>query len=98
MRLKLVTTVLFVLGVAMLLGWPFLMAGRPEEGANRKEIARFGLKMLTYFGFTAATFLATAICALLLVRRAKSEFRQQASENLRGLIEGTLRDHGRKTE
>ncbi|MBX7132985.1 MAG: hypothetical protein K1X67_09945 [Fimbriimonadaceae bacterium] len=98
MRLKILTSTLFVAGILMLLAWPLVMADRPNPDAERKVLAAFGLKMLIYFGATAITFLATAICALLLVRRAKLEFRDQASENLRGLIEGTLRDHGRKSE
>lgn len=98
MRLKILTSTLFIAGILMLLAWPLVMADRPNPDAARKVLAAFGLKMLIYFGATAITFLATAICALLLVRRAKLEFRDQASENLRGLIEGTLRDHGRKSE
>lgn len=96
MRLKLVTTILLVLGLAMLMAWPLLWGGRPGPDAPKKELAEFSLRFLLYFAATALVFLATAVCALLLVRRAREEYAEQAGKNLRGLIEGTLRDHGRK--
>jgi hypothetical protein len=94
MRLKVVTSTLLLAGLLLLLAWPFVVSGRPPKEAPPKELAQFGLKLLIYFLVTALTFLATAIAALFLARRAKDEYREQASENLKGLIEGTLRDHG----
>lgn len=95
MRLKIVTTGLLIAGFLFLLLGPLLLTYRPASGASQEEFASFGLMLLTYFTVTALTFLATAVCALMLVRRTKEEYREQASKNLRGLIEGTLKDHGR---
>lgn len=96
MRLRIVTTVLFVVGLVMLMAWPLVWRGRPAPDAPRQELAEFSLRFLVYFALTALVFLATAVCALLVVRRAREEYAEQAGKNLRGLIEGTLRDHGRK--
>lgn len=98
MPLKIATTVLFVIGLAMLMAWPLVWRGRPAPEAPPKELAEFSLRFLIYFALTALVFLSSAICALLLVRRAREEFAEQAGKNLRGLIEGTLRDHGRKRD
>lgn len=95
MRLKIATTIFLTAGVLLLLAWPIAIGPKPDQG-SQKDLAMYALRILIYFGITATTFLVTAILALLLVRQARKEFAQQAKENLKGLIEGTLRDHERK--
>lgn len=95
MRLKIATTSFLIAGVLLLLAWPFAIGPKPVQ-ASQKELAEYALRILIYFGITATTFLVTAILALLLVRQARRDFAKEAKENLKGLIEGTLRDHDRK--
>lgn len=96
MRLKVLTTTAFVFGLLCLLLWPLLLGPRPGPGASRQDLARYGLRFLTYYGVTSAAFVATAVFAVLLARQTRREYLERTRENLQDLIEGTLRDHGRK--
>ena len=95
MLLKVITTALVLTGIAMLIGFPFLTGNRPTEGSDA-ELARYGARLLAYFGVTCIAWLGAAVCAIILVRRTRKEFAESQKEIMRGLVEGTLRDHGRK--
>jgi len=97
MRLKVLTTTLLIAGVVLLLVWPFVFNGRPRATASRLEKAQWGQRVLVYFGVTAGTWLATAFSAMMLARQTQRQFLTDERDNLKGLIEGTLRDHGRES-
>jgi len=61
---------------------------------RRRALARWTLRYAIYFLVMLTTFAATAICAALVARQARAEYRKEAVDNLRELIEGTLEDHG----
>lgn len=96
MRLKIWTTACFLTGTALLVGWPWIVGAKPEENAVKQELARYGIRVLMYFGLTATVFLVTAILALLVMRRTRQEFLEESGKNLQGLIESTLEDHAQK--
>lgn len=96
MWLKVLTSGFLAAGVAMLLFWVKLIGPKPAKGATDKQLAEYGIRLLTYFGVTCILFLATAICAILLIRRARREFLEDMRGNYEDLVEGTLQDHGRK--
>ncbi|MBS1706682.1 MAG: hypothetical protein JST40_12480 [Armatimonadetes bacterium] len=95
MRLKIVTTILLILGVALLVAWPFVVGAPPPAGTDRHIVARYGMKLLLYFAATAFTFLGTAVCAIFVARNTKVEYLESQQGILKELIEGTLRDHER---
>jgi hypothetical protein len=95
MFLKVLTTALVVCGFAMVLAIPFMLGQKPE-GGDQLELARFGARVLLFFGLTCIVWIAAAVCAIVLARRARTEFLQDQGENIKSLIEGTLHDHGRK--
>lgn len=86
----------FLFGLFMMLGWPLFMGQRPAEGASTEELARFGVRGLVYFGVTASAFLIAAILAIRLARQMRQRYMEDAKENLKELVEGSLRDHERK--
>lgn len=94
MRLNVVTTTLLVFGVALLVCWPLVLGGRPPSSAPR-ELANWGARALTYFLLTSMAFLSAAFGAVLIMRRNRLEFLQEAKHNVRDLIEGSLQDHGK---
>ncbi|MBV6458002.1 MAG: hypothetical protein HONBIEJF_01124 [Fimbriimonadaceae bacterium] len=96
MRLKIWTTAFFLTGVVLLVGWPWIVGPKPADTATKQELARYGLRVLMYFGLTATVFLVTAILALLVMRRTRKEFLEESGKNLQGLIESTLEDHAQK--
>ncbi|HXH61712.1 MAG TPA: hypothetical protein VNI20_10190 [Fimbriimonadaceae bacterium] len=95
MLLKVLTTALVLLGLGLLLGLPFMIGAKPQ-GADKIELAHYGARLVTYFAATAFSWVGAALCASLLVRRAKREYLDDQRELMQGLIEGTLRDHERK--
>lgn len=96
MRLKIWTTACFLTGIVLLVGWPWIVGAKPSDTATKQDLARYGLRVLMYFGLTATIFLVTAILALIVMRRTRQEFLEESGKNLQGLIESTLEDHAEK--
>ncbi len=96
MRLKIVTTTLLVLGLALLVAWPWIVGRQPPAEAPRPELARFAVRLMVYLGATILVFATTAALALLVARQTRIKYREEARRNLKDLIEGTLKDHERK--
>lgn len=97
MRLKLLTNTLVLTGVILMLAWPFVIGGRPSFDTPRKVKIAWGRKTLIYFGATSAVWVSAATAAVLLARQTRRNFLEQERANLKSLVEGTLRDHGRQS-
>jgi len=95
MLLKVLTTTFVIFGLGLLVGLPFVMGHKPS-GEDQVELARYGTRVLAYFGVTSLAWVTAAFCAVLLMRRTRKQYADEQKENLKGLIEGTLRDHERK--
>ncbi|MCH8978730.1 MAG: hypothetical protein IH945_05745 [Armatimonadetes bacterium] len=95
MLVKVVTTALALLGLAMLAGLPFVLRERPPDD-DQAELAKYGAWLITYFGATCLIWLSAALSAMLVMRAARRQLVEDQKENLKGMIEGTLRDHERK--
>lgn len=94
MRLKVITTAFLILGIVLMVGWPWVLGRRPDVDASRAIKADYAVVLFYYFGATLGTWTTTFILAWIVARRTKAEVLKAEEENLRGLIEGTLRDHG----
>lgn len=95
--LKVLTTVLLLVGLCLMLGWPAMLHNLPQGGhlsllARKQILVRYTL----YFSLLVIDFFATMVCAWVLVRRARAQAIEDSKENLRLLIEGTLHDHKNK--
>lgn len=98
MRVKTVTTALLVFGIALLVGWPWIVGPKPPVNAPDAERLRYLLRYGLYFTVLLLTFFSTAVGAMLAARATRRQLREEAMENLHELIEGTLEDHGRKDD
>jgi hypothetical protein len=98
MHLKVWTTVFLLAGTSLLIAWPWLVGPKPGDGASKKELADYGLRMLTYFGITVATFLIAAVLAWLLIRKMIAEYLVKKAAILDDLVEVTLEDHARRQQ
>lgn len=94
MWLKIATTVSFITGLAMLALWPWVVGTRPVgKGDALKQYAlRYGYYLLAVL----FVFILTIVLSMILLRSQRKEFQAEAKENMRELIEGTLKDHERK--
>lgn len=97
MGLRIATTACFLTGVGLLGAWPWLVGPHPSgPDVTRAVLESYAVRLTVYMAAILLFFFLTAVFALLTVRRARIEYRDQARANLQELIEGTLRDHERK--
>lgn len=110
MRLKAAVTGLVVFGLLLLALWPWLLGNPPARPAavragtaSAEQVREFKDQQVRYLGRSAVyisvlmlTFFSAAVCAWLLVRQARREYAERTAENLRELIEGTLKDHEKR--
>jgi heme/copper-type cytochrome/quinol oxidase subunit 2 len=93
MRLKIVTTVFFLIGLVMLGAWPWAIGAQPQ--ADKKLRLEWLLRASEYFIALMVVFFITAVLAWMVARRQREAYQQEKLDNLKQLIEGTLTDHGR---
>jgi hypothetical protein len=75
----------------MLVAWPWVIGHRPSGAGH--ALAAYSLRFGIYFLVMLFVWVAVAICALMVARRAREDYQLQVRENLEGLIEAALRDH-----
>lgn len=92
---KILTTSCVVAGLLLLIIWPFAFRP-PAPDAGRQALAQHGVRNLVYFGFVCFVWLGAASSAVWLAKIQLREFKEQETENLKSLIEGSLRDHQKK--
>lgn len=85
-RLKGLTTLFLVVGIVVLLSYPFTIGAAPGADAGRDEVKRYLLRLTVYFGASAFAMLAAAFCATLIVRRARIEFAEKKLQNFERLL------------
>jgi hypothetical protein len=97
MRLKILTGLFFSIGLLLMLGWPFIVGPAPDVQVEGQAAMRaYARAAVFYFGAMLISFFATVVCAWLLLRQMRKDYHDESLHNLRGLIEETLKDHGRK--
>lgn len=98
MRVGTLTASFFIFGIVLLLAWPFVLGPTPPDDATRSQLAQYGVRTLLYFFVTCTAFLASAVCAVILMRRNREMYREKLRENVEELIEGTLHDHQKRKQ
>ena len=96
MLLKILTTTFLVFGVLLLVAWPFVIGPQPDSELGKNVLADYALKMAVYIFVLSVAWMVAAVCAWLLTRKLRRELADRQVENMQGLAEGTLKDHGRK--
>ena len=97
MRLKALCWGFAAMTFFLLIGWPVFI-GMPPKNAPKPVLRSYVAKTEIYFVGMIASFLATTIFAALVVRQTRNEVRDEAAQNMKLLIEGTLQDHRKKSE
>ena len=85
-RLKVLTSLFLILGICILLSYPFTVGMAPPSGSPKPEVKAYLIRLTTYFGASTFAMLAAAFCATLIVRRAKAEFAENKLNNLEELL------------
>jgi cbb3-type cytochrome oxidase subunit 3 len=96
MRLKISVTALFLFGLLLMAAYPWLIGSPPNAKAPRPEQISFVVRFVVYVFTLFLTFISTIVLSWVLVRNTRKQFEAEARENLKELIEGTLKDHEQK--
>ncbi|HEY0866842.1 MAG TPA: hypothetical protein VGE01_05675 [Fimbriimonas sp.] len=89
MWLKRATVGLVVVGTFLLLAWPLFFGTKP---VTRSEALVYSRNSAIYIGVLLLILISAGVCALVVLRRAREEYRELARENMRLLIEATRED------
>ena len=95
MRLKIALTSLLIFGFVLLLAWPWIV-GRQPVYEHKAEVARYLLRFSAYVISLLVVFSSCAMLAVILARKQREAFREEALTNMKHLIEATLEDHKKK--
>ncbi|HSI73344.1 MAG TPA: hypothetical protein VK934_09205 [Fimbriimonas sp.] len=91
-HLKAITTVMIVVCLVMLFAWPMLMGDRPGPAAPKIENKAFAVRFVTYISVMVLCLIVAAAASIGIMRRTAAEYRALQMDNMRDLIEATLRD------
>ncbi len=95
--MKKALTALVLFGVLMLLAWPWILGKQPSPEHHR-ALQLYSLKFGIYVCALLIVFFANAALAWVVWRKAREEYREQALNNMKFLIEATLADHRKADE
>src|SRR5258708_4047457 len=109
MLLKTLTTLFIVVGVILAFSFPWVVGPTPKlihrtpamargestpgQRSQLLEEKKFSLRFGIYLTSLLTCFLAASICAVILARKVRLAYQEEARQNLEFLIESTLRTH-----
>jgi len=85
-RLKIITTLFVVMGIAMIASYPWTVGSIPVETASNEEKKIYLIKMVIFVTVVLLTWLAAATSALLMIRRIRVEYLEQTERHLQELL------------
>jgi len=94
-RLRVLTGTFVLFSIVLMLGYPWLLGPKPP---STTRYPGYLLNSLLYIVAVVGSLVAAGVCSLLILRQAKEEYRRDKEQLMRSLLEGSLRDHGRKPE
>jgi hypothetical protein len=89
---------MMVLCVALFVSWPVLVGVRPGPSASVAVNQAYAVKFVTYLSCIVLALILAGIGAIVIMRRTAAEYRAAQMQNMKELIEATLRDQQRKSE
>lgn len=84
------TALFIVLSIAVLVGWPLWVGRPPQKRSEARVYVRRGLVTVSAL---LVCVVGAGVSSVLLVRRAREEYRREALKNMQALVEGTRADH-----
>ncbi|CAN5586782.1 hypothetical protein BH11ARM2_BH11ARM2_03980 [soil metagenome] len=87
-----------ILGIVLMLGWPWILGHAPHVPLRDPAQKAYATRTVLYLGALLVDFLACFASAVFLVRNTRLEAAALARENLRKLTEGAMNDLRRARE
>ncbi|RYG32102.1 hypothetical protein EON81_21420 [bacterium] len=88
MRLRLVFYGSILLGIGLMLGWPWIVGSVPQVEPKSPVLKAYSYRTLAYLASLLLTFLVCFVSAVFLVKRTRLEAAAEARANLQELTEG----------
>lgn len=85
-RLRLVMTILIVLGIGILFSYPFTVGSPPKKNDSLKVRKEYALRLTIFFGAVSFVMLGAATAGYLMTRRIRDEFADRSLRNFATLI------------
>jgi hypothetical protein len=96
-HLKVFTSLMLIVCVGFLVGWPVFIGDRPGPTAPLAANKEYAFRFVTYLGLMVLALILAAVGALGVMRRTAAEYKAQQMENMRELIETTMAEHKKKS-
>ena len=85
-----------VFGLILTGGFFWILNARPHH-PDRLALERYSVLLGGYVILTVICFGGAAMCAMLMVRQARQNYRAAMRQNLEDLVESSLRQHQKPT-
>lgn len=89
---------MLALTLLLMVGRGVIVGPTPQKHAKRAEALAYSERLLAFTGLLLLSVSASGYGAIRVFRAAKEEYRRQAEENIRAMIEGALQDKAKKAE
>ncbi len=98
MRLRLITTIFVVLGLAVVLSYPLTVGTPPRKTAPKLEMAKYARKMAYFTTAVGVLFFGAFACALLTIRNERRKHEAESLRNLADLLSTPVPEKKSKIE
>lgn len=98
MRLRLITTILVVLGLAVVMSYPLTVGTPPTKNATKIEMAEYARKMAYFTATVGILFFGAFACALLTIRIERKRHAEESLRNLADLLATPIPEKKAKEE
>ena len=85
-RARIITTALFIFGIATLLSYPMTVGMPPKKSATFDVRRHYATRLTIFFSVASFALLGAAIGAVLIARDVRQKFAEQALQNLADLL------------
>jgi len=88
-RLRALTGAFVLFSLALMVAYPWILGPKPT---TKLQLHGFAIRYLIYLTVIVCALLAAGFTSILILRKAREEYRLEKEELMRQLLEATLRD------
>ena len=84
--MKLFTTACILIGVLMIVAWPWLLGPAPKRGQPKAKFLAYTQRSSAYLAGMCVCLVGSTVGSILIVRKTKRDYAEQTRDNLRKLV------------
>lgn len=86
--MKIFTTACILIGVLMIVAWPWLLGPAPKRGQPKAEFLSYTQRSSAYLAGMCLCLVGSTVGSILIVRKTKRDYAEQTRDNIRKLVAG----------